>query len=144
MEEFLAVETIVIILLFVTAVVAIAVRRIRLPYTVALVLVGLFISLEHILVFEVTPELILALFVPPLIFEAAFHLEFSNLRDNLIPILILAVPGVVLSALIVAGIVSVGVGLPLGAAVVFGALISATDPVAVSYTHLTLPTTPYV
>ena len=131
MEKFLAIETVVIILLFVAAIVAIAVRRIRLPYTVALVLVGLFISVEHILVFEVTPELILALFLPPLIFEAAFHLEFSSLRDNLLPILILAVPGVMLSALIIAGIVSVGVGLSLGVAVVFGALISATDPVAV-------------
>ncbi len=131
MEKFLAIETVVIILLFVAAIVAIAVRRIRLPYTVALVLVGLFISLEHILVFEVTPELILALFLPPLIFEAAFHLEFSSLRDNLLPILVLAVPGVMLSALIIAGIVSVGVGLSLGVAVVFGALISATDPVAV-------------
>ena len=34
-----------------------------------------------------TPELILAIFVPPLIFEAAFHLELSQLRENLTPIL---------------------------------------------------------
>jgi len=131
MEEFLAVETLVIVLLLVVSIVAIVVRRIRLPYTVALVLVGLLITFEQELAFEVTPELILALFVPPLVFEAAFHLEFNQLRDNLIPILILAVPGVVLSTLIVGGIVSVVVGLPLGVAAVFGALISATDPVAV-------------
>jgi CPA1 family monovalent cation:H+ antiporter len=131
MEEFLAVETLVIVLLLVVSIVAIVVRRVRVPYTVALVLVGLLITFEQELAFEVTPELILALFVPPLVFEAAFHLEFNQLRDNLIPILILAVPGVVLSTLIVGGIVSVGVGLPLGVAAVFGALISATDPVAV-------------
>lgn len=131
MEEFLAVETLVILLLLVVSVVATAVRRIRLPYTVALVLVGLFITFRQELAFEITPELILALFVPPLIFEAAFHLEFNQLRDNLIPILILAVPGVLLSAFIVGSIISVGVGLPLSLAVVFGALISATDPVAV-------------
>jgi CPA1 family monovalent cation:H+ antiporter len=131
MEEFLAVETLFILLLLVVSVVAIAVRRIRLPYTVALVLVGLFITFQQDLAFEVTPELILALFVPPLIFEAAFHLEFNELRDNLLPILILAVPGVVLSTFIVGGIVSIGVGLPLSLAAVFGALISATDPVAV-------------
>jgi len=131
MEEFLAVETLVILLLLVVSIVALAVRRIRLPYTVALVLVGLFITFQEELAFEVTPELILALFVPPLIFEAAFHLEFNQLRVNLIPILMLAVPGVLLSTLIVGGIISVGVGLPLGVAAVFGALISATDPVAV-------------
>ena len=131
MDEFLAVESLVILLLLVASIVAIAVRRIRLPYTVALVLVGLLITFEQELAFEVTPELILALFVPPLVFEAAFHLELSQLRDNLIPILILAVPGVVLSTLLVGGIVSLGIGLSLSLAVIFGALISATDPVAV-------------
>jgi CPA1 family monovalent cation:H+ antiporter len=131
MDEFLAVETLIILLLLVVSIVAIAVRRIRFPYTVALVLVGLFITFRQELAYEVTPELILALFVPPLIFEAAFHLEFNQLRDNLVPILILAVPGVVLSTLIVGGIISVGFGLSLSVAAVFGALISATDPVAV-------------
>ncbi len=131
MEEFLAVETLIILLLLVVSIVAIAVRRIRLPYTVALVLVGLFITFGEDLAFPVTSELILALFVPPLVFEAAFHLELNQLRDNLAPILILAVPGVLLSTLIVGGILHVGVGFPLSVAVVFGALISATDPVAV-------------
>jgi CPA1 family monovalent cation:H+ antiporter len=138
MDEFLAVETLVILLLLIVSVVAIVARRIRVPYTVALVLVGLFITTrEPDIAIEVTDELILALFVPPLIFEAAFHLEFNQLRDNLVPILILAVPGVVLSTFIVAGIVSFGVnlifgiGLTFSVAAVFGALISATDPVAV-------------
>lgn len=130
-EEFLEVETLVILLLLVVSIVAIAVRRIRVPYTVALVLVGLFITFRQEPAFDVTPELILALFVPPLIFEAAFHLELSQLRDNLLPILILAVPGVMLSTFIVGGIISAGIGLSLSVAVVFGALISATDPVAV-------------
>jgi CPA1 family monovalent cation:H+ antiporter len=71
------------------------------------------------------------LFVPPLVFEAAFHIEFDRLRDNLIPILVLAVPGVLLTTLIVGLIVTSGVNLPLPIALVFGALISATDPVAV-------------
>lgn len=137
MQEFLAVESLVMLLLLVVSIVAVAVRRIRLPYTVALVLVGLFITSEQELAFEVTPELIMALFVPPLIFEAAFHLEFNQLRDNLFPILILAVPGVLLSTILVGGMVWLGVaGLTLSLAVVFGALISATDPVAVvAYFH---------
>ncbi len=131
MQNFLEVETLIIILLLVVSVVAIGVRRIRLPYTVALVLVGLFITFEHQLALEVTPELILALFVPPLVFQAAFHLELSDLRKNLVPILVLAIPGVVLSTMIVGGIVAVGINLPISVAIVFGALISATDPVAV-------------
>jgi CPA1 family monovalent cation:H+ antiporter len=137
MEQFLTSET-TVILLVVVSVVAIAVRWIRLPYTVALVLVGLVLTFQQRLAIEVTPELILTLFVPPLIFEAAFHLDFHDLRDSLIPILMLAVPGVVLTTLIVGGIISVGVGLPLSLAAVFGALISATDPVAVAALFRTL------
>ncbi len=77
------------------------------------------------------PGLALALCVPPLVFEAAFHLEFTRLRATLLPILLLAIPGVLLTTAIVGGIVAWGVGIPLASALVFGALISATDPVAV-------------
>jgi CPA1 family monovalent cation:H+ antiporter len=131
METFLEAETIIIELILIATLVVIVARRIRLPYTVALVLVGLFIAVQRPIDFEITPELILALFVPPLIFEAAFHLEFRLLRENLLPILVLAVPGVVLTALLVGGIVAAGTRLTLSVAVVFGALIAATDPVAV-------------
>lgn len=131
MEELLATETVVIILLLVVSLVAIAVRRLRLPYTVALVLVGLAIAFLQPVAIEVTPELILALLIPPLLFVAAFEIDFDMLRENLVPILGLAVPGVLLSTFIVGGIVSAGVGVPFAAAIVFGALITATDPVAV-------------
>jgi CPA1 family monovalent cation:H+ antiporter len=130
-EEFLAVESIIIVLVVVATFVAIAARRIRLPYTVSLVLVGLLISIPRTLEVEVTPELILALFVPPLIFEAAFHLDFRLFRDNLVPIIVLAVPGVLLAALIVGALVTLGTTLALPTALVFGTLIAATDPVAV-------------
>lgn len=131
MHEFIRIETLVILLLLVVSLVALAVRRVRFPYTVALVLVGLIITFEERPEFALTPELILALFVPPLVFQAAFHLEISDLRDNLVAILILAVPGVLVCALVVAAVVAFGVGLSLSLALVFGALISATDPVAV-------------
>jgi CPA1 family monovalent cation:H+ antiporter len=131
MEQFLATETLVIELLLIVSLVAIAVRRLRVPYTVALVVVGLLITYQMPLEIELTPELILALFVPPLVFEAAFHLEFKQLRENLLPILVLAVPGVLLTTVLVGLIVSAGVGLSLATGLVFGALISATDPVAV-------------
>jgi CPA1 family monovalent cation:H+ antiporter len=131
MERFLTTETLIIELLLVVALVAIAVRRLRVPYTVALVIVGLLLTTQQPLQLSLTPELILALFVPPLVFEAAFHLNLRDLQRNLLGILLLAVPGVVLTMLIVGGLTAVLTPLALPAALVFGALISATDPVAV-------------
>ncbi len=131
MEEFLTIEALIIVLVLVATLVAIAVRRIRLPYTVSLVLVGLFISIQRPIAIEVTPELILSIFVPPLIFEAAFHLDYALLRKNLVPIIMLALPGVILTTLFVGGMVALGAGLSFASAAVFGALIAATDPVAV-------------
>lgn len=131
MDQFLATETLIIELLLVVSLVALIVRRFRVPYTVALVVVGLLITFQQPLNIELTPDLILALFVPPLVFEAAFHIEFSQLRAMLVPILVLAIPGVLLTTLLVGGIISWGIGLSFSSALVFGALIAATDPVAV-------------
>jgi len=131
MQQFLSTETLIIELLLIASLVAIVVRRLRVPYTVALVVVGLLLTAQSPLQLELTPELILALFVPPLVFEAAFHLSFRELQRKLPVILILAVPGVILTTLIVGGILVVGAGLNLPAALVFGSLIAATDPVAV-------------
>jgi CPA1 family monovalent cation:H+ antiporter len=111
--------------------VAIAVRWLRVLYTVALVVAGLLTAYQQAVKIELTPQLILAVFVPPLVFEAAFHIQLRQLRDNLLPILVLAVPGVLLTTATVGAIVSVGLGVPLSTGLVFGALISATDPVAV-------------
>jgi monovalent cation:H+ antiporter, CPA1 family len=131
MDQFLTTETLIIELLLIASLVAIAVQRLRIPYTVALVIVGLIITSQSPMEIELTPELILALFVPPLVFEAAFHLNFRELQRNLPGILLLAVPGVILTTLIVAGVLMLGNTLSLPLALVFGALIAATDPVAV-------------
>ena len=131
MQQFLATETLIIELLLIVSVVAIAVRRLRIPYTVALVLAGLLITFQSTIKFELTPELILALFVTPLIFEAAFHLNIQELRRNLPAILLLAVPGVILTMFIIGGMLLFSIKLSLPIALLFGALISATDPVAV-------------
>jgi CPA1 family monovalent cation:H+ antiporter len=102
MQQFLYTETLVIALLLIVSLVAMAVQRFRIPYTVALVLVGLLITTQSRLQFELTPELILALFVPPLVFEAAFQLNFRDLQRSLPAILLLAVPGVLLTTGIIA------------------------------------------
>ncbi len=131
MQQFLATETLIIELLLIVSIVAIAVRRLRIPYTVALVIAGLLITFQTTIKFELTPELILALFVTPLVFEAAFHLNVNELRRNLAAILILAIPGVILTMFIIGGMLLFGIHLSLPIALLFGALISATDPVAV-------------
>lgn len=131
MEQFISTETLIILLLLVVSIVAMAVRRLRIPYTVALVVAGLLIAFQSPLNIELTPELILALFVPPLVFEAAFRLNFDELRRNLPGILLLAVPGVILSTVVIGGVLVLGVHMSLPVALVFGSLIAATDPVAV-------------
>jgi len=131
MQPFLTTETLIIELLLVASLVAMVVRRLHVPYTVALVVVGLLLTNLSTIHVELTPELILGLFVPPLVFEAAFHLNFAELRRNLTTILVLAVPGVLITMLIVGGLLSFGTSLSLVSALVFGALIAATDPVAV-------------
>ncbi|GAB4524328.1 MAG: Na+/H+ antiporter [Anaerolineales bacterium] len=130
-ETLIFAEEILMILLLLASVVAIFANRWRVPYTVGLVLIGLALTLIPTLHFKIDPEIILFVLVPPLIFEAAFHIRIEDLRRNWSLIALLAIPGVIVNMLIVAGIVSWGAGIAFDAALVFGALIAATDPVAV-------------
>ena len=122
----------IVILLTIAAIVAIISRRIRFPYTVALVIVGLVLSFFPALIaIEFSKDFILAVLVPPLLFEAALHLQWKKLQKNLVAILLIAFLGTLIGTFIVAGVVSNVLGMSFVAAVTFGALISATDPVAV-------------
>lgn len=128
-----------VIILSLAALVALVSRRIRLPYTVALVIVGLALSfVPNPIDIDLSSELILVLLVPPLIFEATLNLRWEVLRRNLAVILLLAIIGTFLGTLIVGGIISIAgqtfvpeLKVAAAAALAFGALISATDPVAV-------------
>jgi CPA1 family monovalent cation:H+ antiporter len=80
---------------------------------------------------ELSPDLILYVFLPSLIFESAFNLDARELRDNLGPVLMLAVPGLLLSTLAIGVIVWAAAGIPFTASLLLGAILSATDPVAV-------------
>lgn len=130
-ENIIFIEEIIIGLLLIASVVAITARQLRLPYTVGLVLIGLALTFLTATETVITPEIILALLVPPLVFEAAFHIRMDDLRRDFLLILTLAVPGVILTTFLVGGVVAWGTGLAIPAALVFGALISATDPVSV-------------
>lgn len=131
MEGLLATEIQIVQILLLATLVAVVTRRINIPYTVALVLAGLGVALYGRLRVEMTPELVLAVFLPPLIFEAAFHIQYRDLRDDLAAILTMAVPGVLLSTSLIGGLLYLTGALALEPALLFGALISATDPVAV-------------
>jgi CPA1 family monovalent cation:H+ antiporter len=132
----------IITLLLIISAVGIATLSLRLPYPIALVLTGLTLgAIIHspLLLFhdlpidslEFTPHLILVVFLPALLFEATLHLEVTTLRKTLLPIGLLALPGVVGSALIVGALVAWGVGIDWATAMLFGAIIAATDPIAV-------------
>lgn len=126
-----AVSTLMVLLLIASAV-AMATKWVRVPYTLALVMVGLAISSLHFLPnIHISPELILLIFLPALLFEAALNLRLDQLRINALPILTLAVFGVCVSAGVVGLIVHAIVGIPWSSAFLFGAMISATDPVSV-------------
>jgi CPA1 family monovalent cation:H+ antiporter len=124
--------TIFILLLLIASGVAMATRWVRVPYTLALVIVGLAISPMHFIpVVHISPELILLIFLPALLFEAAWNLKLEHLRENFWPILTLAVPGVCLSVGVAGAILHFGIGWPWVTSFLFGAMICATDPVSV-------------
>lgn len=114
-------------------------RNLPIPYTVFLVILGMilgwiartFPQTEILLEFQLTPELVLFLFLPALIFESAFNLNARQLIKDLAPILTLAIPALLISTAIIGTGLWLLLGIDIILALLFGALISATDPVAV-------------
>ncbi len=117
----------------------------KLPYTVILLILGLLIAFVarsgwvenelflHMIhqVGDIDPHLILFLFLPILIFESAYGME-PHLFFRIAPqIVLLAVLGLIISMLLTALAASWLFSWSIGVALLFGALISATDPVAV-------------
>jgi CPA1 family monovalent cation:H+ antiporter len=119
-------------LLLVAILVALVARRLALPYTVGLVIAGIGLAFVPVdLALPLTHDFIFDFILPPLLFEAALSIHWSELRRDLVPILTLSVLGVVVSALAVGAGMAYLLGWPAGPALVFGVLIAATDPVAV-------------
>ncbi len=133
-------------LLGLAAFVAIVARPLRLPYTVALVVAGLAVGIAvgaaGIRGLPVSPDVVLLVLLPGLVFEAAYRLRLAELRRWFGGLALLAVPGVVISAGIVAIVLNVATGLRLDLAFIVGAMVSATDPAAVvaTFKRLRVPT----
>jgi len=104
----------------------------QIPYTLLLVIVGTGLALFDVRLVDLSPELILTIFLPPLLFEAAWNLKWSDLKRDLVPICLFAIVGVVVA---IAGI-ALGLqqlaAVPLTTALLIGASLSATDPVSVT------------
>jgi len=121
--------------------IAVLAKRARIPYTVALVLGGVLLSLLRLPLLSplqasqrpnwLTPDIILILFLPGLVFEGSLKISLRDLLHDLGPLLLLANAGVVLAMFVTGYIVHWAIGLPLMVALLFGAIISATDPISV-------------
>lgn len=132
-----------VVLLIAAAVVAVVARWIHLPYTLALLLLGLGLgAVPGIPVPTLNSEVILLLFLPPLLFEAAFVLDLRLLWSMRTGVFVFAVPGVLLAMIVGGAIVHSALGLPWTVALLFGATIAATDPVAVLATFRQLGVSP--
>lgn len=122
----------VVFLLALSVAVSFVSLRLRLPYTLALVVAGLLIGIAGFLPgVGVHPDLILFLFLPALLFEGAWSLDLRALAADWAPIVLLAGPGLLLTIAIVAGVLHVALALPWLVALLLGAVLSPTDPVAV-------------
>lgn len=119
-------------LLMIATSVAMLVRYINLPYTIMLVLGGLVLGLLHYLPeVKMTPDIVMTVFLPILLFEAAINIEYSHLRADLKSILTFAIPGVLISLGVTGAFMHFGAGFPWITALLFGSMIVATDPVSV-------------
>lgn len=122
------------LLLLVSALVAMLVRRLHMPYSVGLVIAGISLSFLASARFPDIPlnkDFIYDVLLPPLIFEAAFHMRWPEVRKDFAVVQTLAVLGVLLSA----GVTAIGMHILLHwewiSGLLFGTLIAATDPVSV-------------
>ena len=118
--------------LCVAILVAIIARRVRLPYTVGLVVTGIGLAVAGLETGAMlTHDFIFEVILPPLLFEAALSIRWRELRRDMLPVVVLSTLGVVISAVVVAAGMVKFLAWPTAPAIVFSVLIAATDPIAV-------------
>src|SRR6056297_2851249 len=133
-EGALAPELIDLLTVFVIAAgVGVFVAKIgRFPYTIALLLAGLAVSVLGITIdIELSHDLILLVFLPPLLFEGAATTDLGRFRTNIWHVLVLAVVGLIVAILLLGVVGHFAFGFPLLVSLLFAAMILPTDPVSV-------------
>ncbi len=127
-------------LLIAASFIAVIAQRLRIPYTVALVIGGLVLGSVHLPFAEallknqpdwLSPNIVLVIFLPPLLFEGSLKLQVRRLKENALPIVLLATAGVLAATLVTGFAAHWLLGLPVLIALVFGAITAATDPISV-------------
>lgn len=132
MTNITTVVRILVVLLLIALAVILVTRRLSIPYTLGLVVVGLLMSALGILPdVHLTPELVLVVFLPALLFEGCWSVSLTHLRENWRPIFLLAGPGLLVSLVLIAVLLHFLAGLAWNQALLLGAILSPTDPVAV-------------
>jgi Na+:H+ antiporter len=128
-QQFLALMVALMCLAVVTRLVS---RRAAVPYAVLLAVAGIGVGLiPGIPHREINQDLILLVFIPGLVFEAALSLDIVELRRLLAPVLLLATVGVAATVLLIGALSHVTLGLGWTDGLILGAVLAPTDPVAV-------------
>jgi len=122
-----------VVLVAAASIVAVLSRRlVVVPYSVALVLLGVAVAvLRPPVELHIEPQLILAVLLPALVFEGAYRTDLRLLIPVLPAVLLLAVPGVLVTALLVGAVLSVTIGLDFRLSFLVGTMVAATDPAAI-------------
>src|SRR5205807_2306764 len=130
-SEHVRTTELILICLVAVAFLAIAARKLRIPYPILLTIGGVVLALVPGLpAIHLDPELVFSLFLPPLIYPAAVYTSWRDFRANLRSILPMAIILVLLTMTATAYVFHCLTVLPLAAGFVFGALISPPDAVA--------------
>ncbi|MFE8602868.1 cation:proton antiporter [Archangium violaceum] len=120
---------------------AIAAKRVRIPYNVALVVGGLLLSVGGILkgVPPLNPEVVFLLCLPLLLFEGGITADVANVRANLLPIAMLATLGMVLAIAATGTALHYTLALAWGPALLLGSILAVTDTVSILYAFRRAP-----
>jgi CPA1 family monovalent cation:H+ antiporter len=132
MTEITTIVRLLVLLLLIALTVILVTRRLKIPYTLGLVVVGLLISFfdsnAHL---HLTPDLVLFVFLPALLFEGSWAISLRLLRENWLVIFLLAGPALLLEIVLIAVPLYFFTMLNWEQAFLLAVILSPTDPVAV-------------
>src|SRR5438874_7307771 len=132
MTDIAVVVRVLVVLLLIALTVILVTRRLAVPYTLGLVVVGLLISVFNLLPeIHLTPALVLFVFLPALLFEGSWSISVRQLQANWLTITLLAGPGILLELVLIAVPLHFLAGLDWSVAFLLSAILSPTDPIAV-------------
>jgi monovalent cation:H+ antiporter, CPA1 family len=123
---------VVLQMLVVAAAVGMVAKRIKIHYNIALVIAGVLVGAPRLVPHVgLNPDVVLQVFLPILLFEAALASDMLRLRENIVPISLLALPGMLATVFVAGAILRFGIGLSWPMSLLLGSILAATDTIAV-------------